>query len=267
MRLPRDDGVCTRWTAAHTEAVADNDDRPRDVSGAAGQGADAPWSDVVVPDDISALWRDVAAYRREVRRARRARRIRRLLARRGAVPALVVTAAALLATVVAGLLVTMAPRTVIRAPAAARLASPATAPGTIGGLLPSATLSGPNGQVDTRSPSLRPAVFALVPADCRCRTVLNSLSGQAYGEGLQLAIVVPAASDHSTSAIAGTLRGDASVYYDASATLATSMAGRGVTVVVVDRDGSIYEIKRGVTDPTSSSLDAALQSMLLPSPS
>lgn len=252
------------WTAAHTEAVADNDDRPRDPSSAPGQHADDPWSDVVVPDDLRELSRDVAAYRREVRRAERARRLRRLLARRGAVPALVLTGAVVLAAVVAGLLAAMAPRTVIRAPAAAPLASTAAAAGTIGGLLPHATLSGPNGPIDTRSPTLRPAVFALVPPDCACRSLLNSLSGQAFGEGLQLAIVVPAASDHSTAALANTLRGEPAVYYDAVATVATSVAGHGVTVVVVDRDGTIYDIKRGVTDPTTTSLDAALQSMLLP---
>ncbi|MGN6474477.1 MAG: hypothetical protein ACTHK4_12630 [Mycobacteriales bacterium] len=244
--------------------MADNDDRPRDPSSAPGQHADAPWSDVVVPDDLRDLARDVAAYRREVRRADRARRLRRLLARRGAVPALVLTGAVVLAAIVAGLLAAMAPRTVIRAPAAEPLAASPAAAGTIGGLLPPATLAGPNGPISTRSATLRPAVFALVPRDCGCRSLLNSLSGQAYGEGLQLAIVVPAATDPSTADLANTLRGEPSVYYDASATLATSMTGRGVTVVVINRDGTIYDVQRGVTDPTSTSLDAALQSMLLP---
>jgi len=48
-----DDSICTLWTAAHTEPVPDDDAR---LSG------------VVVPDDISALARDIATYRREVRR-------------------------------------------------------------------------------------------------------------------------------------------------------------------------------------------------------
>ncbi len=234
--------------------MRDDDDRPRD----------AALADVVVPDDIRDLARDVAAYHREVRRAERARRLRQLLARRGAVPTIVVAVAALLAALVAGLLAVMAPRTVIRAPEAAPLAAPAAAPGAQGGLLPSTTLIGPNGAVNTRQPALRPAVFALVPVGCHCRTLLNSLSGQAYGEGLQLAVVVPAASDPTAASLVSPRIGNASVYYDAPATLAGTI-GRthGITVVVVYRDGTIYSIQRDVTDSADASLDAALQTMLL----
>jgi hypothetical protein len=255
-----DDAICTRLIAAHTEAVPDDDDRPRDASSA----ADAPWADVVVPDDIRELTRDIAAYRREVRRADRARRLRLLLARRGTVPVLVLTIAALLAAVVAALLSVMAPRTVIRAPAAAPLASPAAAPGTTGGLLPHATLVGPNGTVDTRWPALRPAVFALVPVGCGCRTLLSSLAGQAYGEGLQLDVVIPAASDPSAGSLINPRIGNPSLYYDPPNTLAGSVGrAHGVTVVVVDRDGTIYAIQKDVTDATDTSLAAALQTMLL----
>ncbi|HVT66097.1 MAG TPA: hypothetical protein VHD81_13165 [Mycobacteriales bacterium] len=221
---------------------------------------------VVVPDDISALSRDIAAYRREVRRAQRSRRIRRLVARRGVVPAIVLVVAVGVAVAVAVLLSLMAPRTVGRPPSAARLAAPAVAPGTLGGLMPSATLRAQDGSpVGSRSAVLRPEVFALVPVRCGCDDLLNALSGQAGSEQLRLAIVVPAATDDSVAHLTSALdRGRPSVYFDPQATLATGVAGSGVTIVVVDRDGTIFHIERDVVDPTKTSLDATLQSMLLP---
>jgi hypothetical protein len=223
---------------------------------------------VVVPDDISALSRDIAAYRREVRRAERARRIRRLLARRGAVPALVVTAAIVLAGVVAALLSVMAPRTVGRPPSATQLATSSKQPGTVGGLMPSAILRTPDGSpVGSRSAVLRPEVFALVPVDCGCGELLNALSGQAGSEQLRLAVVIPAATDDSATKLTAALergRGRPSIYFDPTATLATGVATSGVTVVVVDRDGTIFDIEQDVVDPATTSLDAELQSMLLP---
>jgi hypothetical protein len=99
---------------------------------------------------------------------------------------------------------------------------------------------------------------------CGCRTLLSSLAGQAYGEGLQLAVVVPAAADPTAGALINPRIGNASLYYDAPNTLAGTIGRpQGVTVVVVDRDGTIYTIQKGVTDATDTSLDAALQTMLL----
>lgn len=243
--------------------MADDDDRPREGSSPAGPGAsDALWADVVVPDDIRELARDVAAYHREVRRRARRRRARELLARRGAVPAVALTLAVLLAALVAGMLTVMTPQTVTRPPAAARLAAPAVAPGRVGGLLPKETLVGPDGPVDARA--MRPTVLALVPMACGCRDLLNSLSGQAWGEGMQLGIVVPSASDPGIAAEAAALRVQAPVYYDSTAAIATSVGSQGLTVVVVDRDGTIYRIQRGVDPQTVTAVEPALQSMLLP---
>lgn len=236
--------------AAHTDDVPDDEAR---LSG------------VVVPDDISELAGDIAAYRREVRRAARDRRRRELLARRGVVPALVLLAATLLAGVVAVLLSVMAPRTAGHPPAPAELATPNQAPGTIGGLLPSATLVTEDGTtLDAHSPTLRPQVFALVPPHCGCGELVNAISGQAGSEQLRLAIVVPGASDDATASITDALElGRPSTYFDPHATLATAVASSGVTIVVVDADGTIYEIEKNVTDPTKTTLDAALQTMLL----
>lgn len=227
---------------------------------------DARLTGVVVPDDISALARDIATYRREVRRAARARRRRALLARRGVVPGLVLTAAVLFAGLVAVMLTVLGPRPAGPPPAATKLAAPAQAPGTLGGLLPSATLHAQDGTpIDTHNPALRPQVFALVPAQCGCGDLLNALSGQAGSERLRLAIVVPTAVDDSASAIIDSIdRGLPSVYFDPGTTLATGVSGAsGVTVVVVDTDGTIYDIEPGITDAATTRLDAQLQSMLL----
>ncbi len=230
---------------------------------------DARLTGVVVPDDISELARDVAAYHKEVRRAERARRRQRLLARRGVVPILVILAATGLASMVAVLLTLMAPRTVGHPPAPARLAAPTVPAGQVHGLLPSATLRAQDGTpVSTRDATLRPVVYALVPPRCGCRDLLNTLAGQAFSESLRLAVVVPAASDDATVDLVADLdRGRPSVYFDRSAALATAVASRGVTVVLVAPDGTIFDIERGVTNAMETSVAASLQSMLLPQPS
>jgi hypothetical protein len=227
---------------------------------------DARLTGVVVPDDISSLARDIATYRREVRRTARVRRIRMLLARRGVVPGLVLTAAVVFAGLVAVMLTVLGPRPAGSAPAATTLAAPTQLPGTLGGLLPDGMLRAQDGTpIDLHNPALRPQVFALVPAHCSCTALLNAIAGQAGSENLRLAIVVPTTVDGSASGIIDSLyRGLPSVYFDPRATLATGVAGAsGVTLVVVNTDGTIYDIESGVTDPTATRLDAQLQSMLL----
>jgi hypothetical protein len=242
-------------------AVPDDEDRPLDASSA----ADDSWTDLVIPDDIRELADDIAAYRRELREARRARWTRHLVSPRASGPVLALTLASLLAGLVAVLLTVMAPHVVDRPPSAKPLAHPSVADGKLGGLLPAVMLTGPAGQVSTRSATLRPAVYALVPTGCACRTLLDGLAGAAYSENLPLAVVVPAASDPSTAAAVSSLdRGDAALYLDPSAALTTSVGATGVTIVVVDRDGTIYDVERNISNATATSLDAALQTMLLP---
>jgi hypothetical protein len=240
--------------------MAAEEDAPRD--------APATWADAVAPDDISSLSRDIAAYHRELRRARRQRRIQHLLHRRNTLPLLVLTAATVLAGLVAVLLAVMAPRTLEHAPKAAPLAAPRIADGLVGGLLPDVTLTGPNGRVAARDATLRPAVFALVPSDCACATLLNSLAGEAFSEELPLALVVPEAGDPRMAGIVRSLtRGSPGLYFDPAASLAAAVAAQGVTLVAIDRDGTIYDIQRSVTSTTNTSLVAKLQTMVLRSKS
>lgn len=239
--------------------MAGDEDTPRDA-------ADTTWADAVAPDDIRELSRDIAAYHRELRRARRERRLRQLMHRRTTLPLIVVTLAALLAGLVAVLLTVMAPRVVEPTPTASPLAHPTLAEGTVGGLLPDVALAGSATTTGIRASNLRPAVLALVPTACGCADLLNDLAGQAYGENLSLVVVVPAASDPTTDGLMSTLtRGSPSLYFDPSAALAKGVGAEGVTLVVVDRDGTIYSVERNVTDPSKTALDATLQSMLLPS--
>ncbi|HWA65330.1 MAG TPA: hypothetical protein VG899_03050 [Mycobacteriales bacterium] len=246
--------------------MRDDDDRP----GEAAHAADESWADLVVPDDISELAADIAAYHRELRRARRGRRFTRSNARRATGPIFALALATALAGLVALMLTVMAPQAV-QPPSAAPLAAPTVADGSVGGLLPEVTLTGPNGPVDSRAVALRPAVFALVPVGCACKALLDGLGGEAYSEGLPLAVVVPSASDPSTAAVVASLDRGVTLYLDPSAALATAVTGSAApdptaisaTVVVVNKDGTIYDIDRDVSNASQSSLEAELQSMLV----
>jgi hypothetical protein len=249
--------------------MRDDEDRPGDAQ----RAPDESWADLVVPDDISELAADIAAYRRELRQDRRTRITRRFRNGRATGPVFALTIAAALAGLVALMFTVMGPHSVERPQAAAPLATPAIPDGKTGGLLPDAVLTGPNGALDSRAATLRPAVFALVPAGCACKALLDGLGGAAFSERLPLAVVVPASSDPATAAVVSSLDRGVSLYLDPSATLTRAVtgsvpsvtAGDAATVVVVNRDGTIYDIVTNVTDASDSSVDAVLQSMLVPS--
>src|SRR5579875_1988808 len=102
----RSDGpVCRLGPAAHTCQMPDEEDRPRDAGGA----ADATWASVVVPDDISELDADVEAYRREIRALARRRRWQRRFGRPWVLPVSIVSAALILAGIVATMRTVFAP--------------------------------------------------------------------------------------------------------------------------------------------------------------
>jgi hypothetical protein len=81
--------------------------------------------------------------------------------------------------VIAGLVALLpatGPSTVRRPPVPARLATPASPPGSVGGLLPDVGLESPTGTIAARS--LRPAVLMLVPDGCACPGLVHDLVGQ-----------------------------------------------------------------------------------------
>lgn len=242
--------------------MPDDDDRPRDASSA----ADASWGEVVIPDDISSLGRDIEAYRRELRQARRHARIQRWLDRRGALPLAIVAFAVVIAGLVASLLTVLAPHAVSSPPRALPLATPKAVPGDVGGLLPIDSLRGPDGTTAARS--IRPAALVLVPTHCGdCSPLISQLAGQAYSVGLHLSVVVPAAADSDAAALPEeTPAAKVDVYYDRSGKIARTFRASGVTAVLVNKDGTVYD-RLSVSPNNVTQLQPLLQYLLVKTPS
>jgi hypothetical protein len=252
--------------SAHTDPVPDEDDRPRDASSAADPGwsdadqAAKAWSQAVAPDDIRELARDIQAYHRERRAARRRERLRRLFARPGSAPMTLTVAVLAIAALVAMLLTVMDPAR--SRPSSLPLTAPSAAPGQPGGLLPAVSLRDLSGNA-IPSRSLRPGVIALIPLNCHCAPLLSALAGDASTKQLPLLVVAPTAPDADAAALGGRIdRGTSSVYYDASGLLANDFGAKGVTVVLLDRDGTVFRVRRDVATEASSHLIPLLQQML-----
>jgi hypothetical protein len=233
---------------AHTDAVPDDDDRPRDASSAAdpawsdaAHAADG-WSDTVVPDDISDLAGDIAAYHREQRAQRRREFILRHATSRGGRPVLLVLAALAVVAVFAAFLTVFSPTTSRPTPPA----TPSAAPGHQGGLLPSVSLQDLSGKQVPRS-VLKPSVIALIPAGYGKVDLLGSLATAASSAKVRLVVVAPTPPNGSAIALDGQIdSGTTHVYYDLTGQLATGVKATGVTVVLVNRDGTIFRILRAV---------------------
>jgi hypothetical protein len=224
-----------------------------------------PWADpVVVPDDIRSLQAEIDAYHREVRADRRRRRRERLtgtwLWRRWSFPLGVMTGAVALAAAVATVLaVDGASRP--GHPHAVPLATATVAPGQVGGLLPSATLTTTTG-AHVSSRALRPALLVLLPAHCDCAKLLDSLAAQAAEVQVDLAVVGSGSRDAEVAALPGQLHhGPVIAAYDAAGTLASAYNASGVTALVVQRDGVVSYVRSKLT--ASSRLELPLQAALL----
>jgi hypothetical protein len=247
--------------------VADDDDRSRDAAGAVGPGWPSPdqpdlsWADAVAPDDISELARDVAAYHRECRAQRRQEMYQRLTRHPGATPLTLVLAALTLVALVTALLTVMgAPRSGT-SPSAARLATPRAAPGARGGLLPAVTLGTRDG-AEISAQTLRPGAVALLPDQCDCDRLVTSLDAAADSvQHMPLFVVAPSAYPSSAAdTLQGRLRAANNIWYDAHAGLRAGVKASGLTLVLVGRDGRIYDIKRNVT--STQGMTAELVTML-----
>jgi len=230
--------------------VRDDDDGPPDGRPA---GDGAVWAgDVVVPDDLRELGHDVEAYRRELRAARRRDRLRHWVGARPGTrwPAAGSLIAMLLLGVglVAGLLFALPVHQVaLRRPAP--LADPAIPAGQLGGLLPEVTLRLPEA---ARALTLRPALFALVPARCGCAAILDSLAGQAAQYDIPLVVVAAGGFDPELAGLVqGIHVGNAEAAYDPSGVLAATYRADQVTAVILAPDGTVPYVLRDATSDTA----------------
>jgi hypothetical protein len=204
-----------------------------------------------VPDDISALEPDIVALRRE--RAALARRERILRLRQaprwlrfGVAGPLII--AVLVAAGVSGALLSVpGVRQAPSVPDLSALAAPAVAPGSVGGLLPHATLDVTGGTVFTAD--LRPAVLALVPASCRgCGAAARNLLGQVSAlQGQIMFVSTGSEARRQATELAAILPSAASTASDPDAVLARSygLQNGQLTVLLVRSDGVVTGVLHG----------------------
>lgn len=220
--------------------------------GPAGSGRPDPHEDLVVevPDDASALARDVEALRRERRAQARRDRLRRLaLGRSGVgVGAPLVLAVLVAVGMVAALPVLLRPELALD-PGPEPLASPTVPPGQVGGLLPDVALRAPQGTLPARS-SARPGVLVLVPARCGCDDAVEQAVVQSREFTRNVRLVVDGredgAVDEAVRLRREPARGLASSATDPAGALATAYGARGLTVVAVAADGVVLDVLRDV---------------------
>jgi hypothetical protein len=257
--------------SAHTDAVPEDDDRARDASSGADNGraraadADTAWADEVAPDDISALSRDIKAYRREQRAARRRLSLRRLFARPAAAPLTMAATALALAGAIAIALTQMDPDPANRPAALPIAAHPSAAVGATHGLIPNVSLQTGSGAT-VMAQTLRPSVLALIPTHCNCVPLLQALSNDVHGVGPPLIVVAPGIDDAEADSLNGQFTGDQpAIYYDPNASKLAHQIGSttlSLTLVMVNRDGTIFDKQTSVTSAPGTHLTALAHQML-----
>jgi hypothetical protein len=246
--------------------MPDDDDRPRDASSAADGGwADdglaVDWHNAVAPDDIRELTADIKAYHREQRAIRREWVLRRLTVRLGMRPlslvAIILVLVAAIATMVA-VVMPSSTRAVATAPLAKTTASP-----TRNGLLPQVQLRTIDQKV-VASRSLRPSLIALPPSPCDCASLLRQAAADADAHHVQFVVVAPASSDTELLALSGTFgKVRSSLLYDATAALRHgALHAVGLTLVVVDPDGTVRKVAPSVTASSLSEINQPLQQLV-----
>jgi hypothetical protein len=247
--------------------VADDDDRPRDAGSAAdpawhnAAGQDTAWADASAPDDISELSREVRAYHREVRANRRHEKYGRFLGRPTSEPLTLLGTALVLAAIVAAAITLVQPRVPTGSAGSLPLANSATGI-AVGDRVPPATLS--DGTKQVAASNLRPAVLALAPSPCiGCKPLIGSLADEIAASGIPLAVVAPP-KDADAGALNTGAVGAPQVYTDTQTQLLGPFkAAGGLTLVVVNRDGTIAAIERNVSELTAD-LPAVVQQIFGP---
>jgi hypothetical protein len=229
-----------------------------------------PPVDIEVPDDARELDRDVQAYHRELRALRRRQRANRLRGplNRDQMALPLVAGCLLLALITSTLLimfaadqtgVPLAPRpSVTQAPAKIK-----PTPGQIGGPLPaSAVVIGKQTVPLSRITATKPAVLALVPADCACASALRRLGAQAARAHVPVYLVGtgPAVKQLPTlAAQAGQDQGQ--VAEDTGDVLGHTYQPQKLTAVLVRTGGTVTFVARQVTPPLGPRLTSELQQL------
>lgn len=230
-----------------------------------------PRIDVVIPDDARELERDLIAYRREMRRKRRQERLRRLLGPLGrfGIAAPLLAGALVVALLSVVLLTTLGPRPVPRASVGPAATAPSAAPGRVGGVLPSGTVTVIAGAERRQIPvlQLRSGVIGIVPPGCDCGAVVAGLARAARAHMVRFWLVadrrratVPAPQSlRQLRELAGKSHdGTPELIEDPQQVLATAYGpppgtdGGRLTAVLVHTDGVVGEV---IHDPVP---DAAL---------
>ncbi|MBV9485497.1 MAG: hypothetical protein JO246_05520, partial [Frankiaceae bacterium] len=173
-----------------------------------------------------------------------------------------------LAAVVATLLTVAHPNHRSTLEGRAPLAHPTISAGMRGGLVPAVDLQTPDGQPQA-SQDLRPGVIALMPASCRCGDLVVSLAdttATATKGKLALFAIAPGVKNADGDALPGQLPAGSAVYDDPDSTLAAAIGGSGLTLVLVQPDGTIYQTLPDVTASSSDELTKQLVAMLLHPP-
>jgi hypothetical protein len=166
---------------------------------------------VVVPDDLRELEPEIAAYHHELEVARRQERRRRWRRRflprwaHGGLPSPIFTAILLVVATTGLLLSVFAPVTqeTQRQLPISSLAHPTQAPGTVGGLLPAGVELIASGKPRIEARAVRPAVFILVPAGCKCATLIHQVVVQANEvQPAPYTLIISAGTDTTAATLA-----------------------------------------------------------------
>jgi hypothetical protein len=205
-------------------------------------GLPAHWS---APADARELDADLAALRRERAAAHPSGHggpASRSWWRRFGSPGLAALLVLLGVAAVAGVLMVAAPVGLPTGSAARPLSSASGLPGTTGALLPAVTLQ--VGAQDRPARELRPAVLAVLPADCVCTAGLRDVAEEAGQYALPVVLITAAGNPEIPALLAAARATRAYPAVDPTAGLARTYLARGLTVLLVRADGIVTAIER-----------------------
>jgi hypothetical protein len=229
-----------------------------------------PPVDIEVPDDARELERDVQAYHRELRALRRRQRANRLRGplNRDQMALPLVAGCLLLALITSTLLimfaadqtgVPLAPRpSVTQAPAKSK-----PSPGQIGGPLPTTAVVISGKPVPlSKITATKPAVLALVPADCGCVSALKQLGTQAARAHVPVYLVGTGTAVPQLPQLASQANQPAwPVAADTKDVLGSTYQRQGLTAVLVRPGGTVTFVARQVAPPLGPQLASELQQL------